>query len=614
MKKISLVLLAIFLLSACVSPKKEKSSTLSSELDKIGKEYVQQLLHYQAREKDRSDREGNPDFDAFLTSLFDESLEGDYMSQRYMVSEPEKMGLEKPEVSLGTISLEDKEESIRFHEEELAKLREFDFNSLSFRQQIDYEAAEYSYLEGLATTALSKYDLLFTESGLLSDLVTNFTEFVITSKEDVEDYFTLLEDIERYLKEAMVYTQQQAEEGIALQNISLDETQRFVREFVASKEQNSLIVTFADKMAEIDFLNEQEKQEALTRNKDIVLQKVLPAYEETSQALEALRGKSKLSADDAGLAGYNSDYAQLMLMIKASSNLSADELFAEGIQALVSAVTKVSDLGEDSPSLQEYLTVRENIENYPVLTMTPREALEYNREKMTKVYPDIGEISYTISELDPSSISSSIMAYFLHGTLDSEEGNVIRINPAALGDDLISTYITLSHEGIPGHLYQDVYFRKQQPHNYRELLSFIGYSEGHAMMSELDALHWVGFKEEHTADLFSVDVVFGYILQACVDIGVNVYGWDKAAVRNFLKDWNMEEESEIFYEGVVANPGGIIPYGIGLAQLMNLREQTASQRGENFDLAVYNDIILRHGPLPFFMVKEEVRNYDYYQK
>ena len=68
-------------------------------------------------------------------------------------------------------------------------------------------------------------------------------------------------------------------------------------------------------------------------------------------------------------------------------------------------------------------------------------------------FPEGPELNYTLSYLDPCVANPSVVAYYLPPVLDSVTNNVIRINGDNVKDDPNMLYMTLSHEGLPGHMY-----------------------------------------------------------------------------------------------------------------------------------------------------------------
>ena len=170
MKKLLTVLCAALLLCGCtnasssaapvvtVEPAPSASSEPEStgaitpdEGDAKGHEYLQQLKAWSPHEKDTSKTEDNAEFDAFLDRYFKELMEDDYLNMHFTVADRESMGLEKPELTIGEVTFGYDEENVKEQEEWLEELRSFDYSTLSYRQQYDYDVFEYSELETIAS-------------------------------------------------------------------------------------------------------------------------------------------------------------------------------------------------------------------------------------------------------------------------------------------------------------------------------------------------------------------------------------------------------------------------------------------------------------------------------
>jgi len=627
MKKILLSLLTLtMLLSACQKKEEdptlvssdpttvsETSNTVSVEPEQSSEEglkYLQMLRDFSPREKSEAN-EDNSEFDAFLDEVFLYFVENDYLYMHYTVEDYKSLGIEKPEVTVGEISYGINEEAIGEYEDLLNGLLSYDYDSLSYRQQYDYEILEYSMYETLADAYYNKYDLLFSESGLPSNLLTNFTEFVFYDQESLDDYMTLLADVDRYMEDALEYTKQQAEEGIALLDSGLDDSLEFISDFCAKTDDNELIATFNDRIEEVDFISEDEKQSYIAENERLVKEEIIPAYQNAATVLETLRGKSRLDESDAGVANYSKEYAELMVYLNASTNTDVDTLFNELEAAMLNYLYEIYGNYDDVATVNEYNEAYDNAESFNAFTLDGEGMLDYLQENLTKDYPETADIPYILSPLDPTVASDNVLAYYLSAPLDNLNYNVIRTNPGSLSSDPVDTYSTLAHEGFPGHLYQHVYYYRTNPHNFRSTIGFIGYTEGWAMQAELDAFDYVGFENEGTADLLAFDVYFSYVIQALCDIGVNYYGWNEEELADWLSDYvgSPASTASSIYEFCVNNPGTIMPYGLGLAQFVAIRSEAKNTMGDDFDIVAYNDKVLSNGEMPFVILKGAVKEY-----
>lgn len=102
--------------------------------------------------------------------------------------------------------------------------------------------------------------------GLIGALNQNFLEFRMETEEDVQLYLTLLADVERYLNEALTYTQNQARRRATSCRMK-PSTARWRKSdrFVEKVDDNALIVNFEEKLDAIN--SERRAASALCQRK-----------------------------------------------------------------------------------------------------------------------------------------------------------------------------------------------------------------------------------------------------------------------------------------------------------------------------------------------------------
>jgi len=167
----------------------------------------------------------------------------------------------------------------------------------------------------------------------------------------------------------------------------------------------------------------------------------------------------------------------------------------------------------------------------------------------------------------------------------------------------------LAHEGFPGHCFQTTYYYDTNPHPIRTIVENQGYIEGYAMYVEMYSFEWMLEDDPNLARFLALDTELNYLLQALVDIGVNYEGWGKEGIRSFLKEYGFVDSDEMvnsLYEYVVSDPGLLLPYGIGLLEMNELRKDTEEKLGKRFDEVEYHRTILEAGPMYFDLLKEKI--------
>ena len=307
---------------------------------------------------------------------------------------------------------------------------------------------------------------------MIGALNQNFLEFRMETEEDVQLYLTLLADVERYLNEAVTYTQNQARRGYFLQDETLDSTLAEIDRFVEKVDDNALIVNFQEKLAAIDSLSDEQRQRYANENETLMKETYLPSYRHVREELEALRGSAKGQGGLAAAYGEQGRaYYQLLMQAKTGTDQTIMELASELENFLIQKLQRMQTLLQQDPSLLEKLEAVE----FP--TVDAAELLAEFEKKMTEVVPEIPSIRYTVSFLDASIASENTIAYYLIPPLDQETENIMKVNPA-YADNSETLWTTLAHEGFPGHCYQHNYFQNTDPHPIRRVLSETAYAEG----------------------------------------------------------------------------------------------------------------------------------------
>ena len=602
MKKILIVTFVVLILGGCA----KKKAPVDEAHD--GKTYIELIENYQTRKKNTANTTDNKDFDAFLDKVFVESMESDFMTMHFNVVDYRQFGIEKPPVDLGELKYGLDEENFDYMKNQLEELQSFDYDKLSYRQQYDYEALEYSLYETLASLCYYRYSFpLSSGSNTPENLIPNFTDYTFYDKESVDDYITCLKDIDRYLDDLIVYAKDQSKDGLPPIDPWIDYTLDACNGAANKKEDNTLIVTFDERINQLDFLSESEKADYIAENKKVVLEEVIPAFEKVAAEVEKYRGKAK--TDNYALYKLDKDYAKLVYYLQGSNNKNLDKVFEELEDNYSYLTAQMMSCFYDEASYGRFLQAYNG--GY-ALSEVGKDCLEYLRKNLAAYYPDLGDVEYTVEELDPDTAPASAIAYYWPSPIDNHNQNIIRTNPNNMKEGF-EAYGTLSHEGFPGHLYQHVYYYRTNPHNFRSAIGFIGYTEGWAVNAQYYAYQFCGVEDEFAAAALFFQDAYYFFVYSLIDLGVNYYGWSAKDIVNYFKNdqaINMDNSNASFIlDFLIEMPGTYCSYGLGCSNFFTLCEQTKAAMGDKFDYLAYHDAILKNGPLPFNILETAVEEY-----
>lgn len=540
--------------------------------------------------------EAEQTFSEFEDEMFKDMMSEDYTSLHYALKDYEQYGIGKPEVTIGSAEW-DYEEAVEEYEDYQERLHAFDYDSLSDEEQTDYDTIDFYLETQIQLNSYPYFDWAFNSAeGVIDGLLTTFTEFVFYEKEDIDDYLTTLSTVPAYLDDCIELTKKQAEKGYFLTDSMLKNTEEAIDKFVEKTDDNELIQVFNENMDAFDGLSESERQTYKDKNKDIVLNEYIPAYQKVEEELEKLKGSRKGQYNVCSLED-GKEYYEALAKYKTSLDMSVEDILDICTQFLNTAIDELIDLQTNSSSnLDETVDIE-----------SAEEVLKYLESHMDEL-PTIDKVNYTVSYLDPSVANDSIIAYYMEPPIDDAQDNVIKIN----GDNISDTtelYYTLAHEGFPGHLYQINYYLQSNPALIRTQLTNMGYQEGWGMYASKLALQQSSMSED-AAEYYSLMTQISYVMDAAVDLGVNGIGWGTSQVSNYLENLYLNSDiAKELYDFVTAQPGTLLPYGVGIAMFETFEDKARNALGDSFDQKEFNEVLLKGGDRPFSVVEKDLDKY-----
>ncbi|MEG2700616.1 MAG: DUF885 family protein, partial [Hungatella sp.] len=236
-------------------------------------------------------------------------------------------------------------------------------------------------------------------------------------------------------------------------------------------ERSFLSETFPDRLTAVADLTSEEIADYTARNLRILGDDFLPAYRLLVDGLTALKGTN---INDQGLCYYPSGKAYYEYMVKSATGTTY-----ESIDALKDAIEDQMDADSRAITkiLKEHPDASGQLTNYQISLTEPDRILESLMKQMDSDFPSLPDCSYTIKYVPKALESSLSPAFYLSPPIDQSEVNTIYLNRSAQSAEH-DLFLTLAHEGYPGHLYQTVYFSQKSPDPLRQILNFPSYSEG----------------------------------------------------------------------------------------------------------------------------------------
>ena len=544
-------------------------------------------------------------FDTYLQESFEESVTDDTVTLHYTLAHPENYGITMDEVTLGDFDVSD--EAIAKDTEEIkaemAELKQFDYELLTDDQQLTYDIL----VDLLETNLLSYenpylYEPFAYTSGLQSNLPITMSEYTFYDEDDVKDYLALLNLLPDYYQKCLDFEKVKSEKGFFMSDKSADEVIRQCQEYIADPENNLLIATFNDRIGDVPGMTPEKIEDYKKQNQDAVMNSVIPAYE---NVIDTLKGTG---TNDMGLVHFEGgkEYYEYLLKSKVGTDKTPDEIIEKldaEIQSVMGELYALAMMNYDG-----YVGYMEDYENL-YGDLDTEETIRYFEEMCVDKFPDIPEINFTVSPVHESLEGIVSPAFYMTPPMDDYENNSIYINEGS--DSAGGLWSTLAHEGIPGHMYQFVYFLSNDPEPIRTLLSFNGYQEGWATYVELMSYgYYDKYADKTYGDIEAINTKLNLLVSARIEIGVNYEGWSLEETADYMNTSGFDGSAAgDIYDYVVAEPGNYQMYVMGWLEFEELREYAEKELGDKFNEVEFHKVVLDAGPCQFYILEDIVEEY-----
>ncbi len=565
------------------------------------------LLSFGCDRKDHS-KQIRSEFDAFMNELFIDSVQSDTLSLNYSLAQPEAYGIDIDEVTLGEVSVSQMKNELLKTENNLKHLKSFDYDLLSKNQQLTYDILKDYFERKLEFGHYLYYsECLGPTTGIQAQLPILLAEYNFYEKSDIDDYIKLLSCVDDYFESITRFEMQKSEKGLFMKDAVADRIIAQCEAFIESEEDNFLIEYFNEKIENYDGLTDSEVAVYKALNKKVVLEDVIPAYETLIAVLYDLKGTG---TNDAGLYYYpeGQAYYENLAKQKTGSGRTMEEMIDLLDKAIAKGMAKITAISlTDSSLLDKYI----GFSSFPLTD--PDEILSDLRDEISKDFPEAIPVHCEIKYV-PESLSDYLSpAMYLVPPIDDYMDNNIYIN----GNDeetLSMIYTTVAHEGYPGHLYQCVYFRNQNPAPIRSMIDFAGYDEGWATYVEMYSYHIAGI-DENLASFLEANNIVVLCMYARADIGIHYEGWTKDQVVSYVLNFiNSRPIAEKIYDTLLEEPAIYLPYAVGYLEIVELKELAEKELGDAFELKDFHQFLLDIGPAQFNVIEKYLMEWIDQQK
>ena len=158
------------------------------------------------------------------------------------------------------------------------------------------------------------------------------------------------------------------------------------------------------------------------------------------------------------------------------------------------------------------------------------------------------------------------------------------------------------HETNPGHHLQiALQLELSELPAFRKVFHSTAYIEGWALYAESLGVE-MGVYPDAVSRFGKLESERFRARRLVVDTGLHAFEWTRERAVEYLGD-----SAEI--DRYISWPGQALAYRLGELKIKELRERAEKELGDDFDIRVFHDVVLRNGALPLQLLEEQVATY-----
>ncbi len=457
--------------------------------------------------------------------------------------------------------------------------------------------------------------------------VTGVPEFLVSQhkvekKADAEAYVARIAAFARKIDEETALIRARAASGVVPPRFIADNALGILKDFRRVPPAQQRLVTH---------LTERTKALGLSgdygaRAAKIIETMVYPALDRQIAVFSATTANAPMTAGVQRLPDGEA-YYHWALRLGTTTTQSAAEVHRIGlaqneeIKARMDALLKAQGLSKGTVGERVTALNKDTRFLFPDTDEGRAQLIAYLNGRIAAVRPMIPKLSHLglkanvmVKRVPPDIQDGAALGYMNPASLDGSRPAIYYVNlkSTALWPRYQLATLT-AHEGLPGHTWQLAYLAEHHAEvpTISSLMGFNAFVEGWALYAE-QLIDESGLYDD---DPWSR---IGYLqaqqFRACrlvADTGLHAMGWSREQTVAFLSGESGKGKDAMTSETdrYCASPGQACGYKTGHNEIVRLRDHAKAALGPKFDLAAYNDVVVKTGGVPLELLPAVVDEY-----
>lgn len=427
---------------------------------------------------------------------------------------------------------------------------------------------------------------------------------------DGDRYVALVRDYGRIVRQMFDRTVGQAERGIYMPRVQLEQAVPLLDSFRSGA--TAMLLPDASRLAAID------ADHLIAQVERAIGQDVTPAFDAFVDYLERADYAAQ-APESVGLSQYpgGADVYKALVPLHTTLDLSPEQVHAIGLERMASIEAQMQTLLDEAGFAGSPVEYLDRIKDNPDWRASGDTAIGAVFDRyIDRIAPHIDatfnfkpKAGHGVAPLAEGLTASMTFGYYSPPTPTDELGRY-NFNSPNLSQGPLNHIGALNyHELVPGHHFHLATQDENETLHPLRRKSFVNaFNEGWAEYAATLAGEMGMYPEPE--ERFGRLIMDAFLTcRLVVDTGMNAFGWPLEKARDYMREKAFMPETEIRSETVRYScgiPGQALAYKLGDTVIHDAREKMRAALGNRFDIRDFHDAVLKPGALPLPLVKQQV--------
>lgn len=498
-----------------------------------------------------------------------------------------------------------------FYTRQLSGLNEYQRDSLSVQEQVSYDIFKREMDGGMRSLTFNDHLMpvhqFWGMTLTIPQIGSGKSYQPFKTAKDYDDFLERIDAFAIWVDTAIVNMKKGLSSGHTYPKILMERVLPQAKDMMVSDVKESIFWGPIEDMP--DTISATDKDRLTKAFRNAIEKKVVPSYTRLHDFLRSeYIPRTRTTAGISEIPG-GAEYYQYLINFWTTTNLSADEIFKTGqsevsrIRAEMEKVKNQVGFKGNLKSFFQYVNTNKKFMPYK----TPEEVLAGYNEIHEKMQPQLNKLfnmtpkaGFEVRQTEAFRAASS-SAEYNPGTPDGSRPGVFY---APILDATKYNYTGMEtlflHEAIPGHHYQiSLQYENEELPKFRRFLWYGAYGEGWALYTEALGKE-LGLYTDPYQYFGNLGDEIHRAIRLVVDVGIHSKGWTREqAIKYMVDNEAISDENAIAeIERYMAVPAQALSYKIGQLKILELRKKAESVLGNDFNIGLFHDEVLKYGCLP----------------